>query len=226
MILYMQDDKNRVETILFTTGGFLGLDEISRLTDINDLEHLKKVIDGLMQDYSSRDCALEVFKQGDKWKLSIRKNYLHLTEKLLKDCDLDRPSQETLAVIAYKNPALQADVIKIRGNKAYDHISSLKDLDFITAEKYGRTRLLKVTQRFYDYFDVVAEQLKSKFEGVIPAEVKAKLDKISEESMKEALQDEKGEEEGNAEKVISTDIFDSEVKKTENAEIDRKENSE
>lgn len=218
----MQDDKNRVETILFTTGGFLGLEELSKLTDINDLKHLEKVIDGLVQDYDARDSGLEVVKQGDKWKLAIRKNYLFLTEKLLKDCDLDRPSQETLAVIAYKNPALQSDVIKIRGNKAYDHISNLKDLDFITADKYGRTRLLKVTQRFYDYFDVVAEQLKSKFEGVIPVEVKQKLDKMSEESMKEALTDEEivkedaKNEEVVTEKKISTEAFDNKSNSDDN----------
>ncbi|MCX6256024.1 MAG: SMC-Scp complex subunit ScpB, partial [Bacteroidia bacterium] len=55
---------------------------------------------------------------NEKWKLTIKKEYLYLTEKLLSDCEFDFPTQETLAMVAYKNPALQCDIIKIRGNKA------------------------------------------------------------------------------------------------------------
>jgi len=105
---------------------------------------------------------LYVLEQGDTWKLSVKREYLYLTEKLLSDCELDRPTQETLAVIAYKTPIMQADVIKIRGNKAYDHIKILEDLDFVVSEKSGRTRILKVTNKFYDYFDIVADKLKVK----------------------------------------------------------------
>ena len=43
---------------------------------------------------------------------------------------------------------------------------SLKELDFLTSEKFGRTRLLKLNQKFYDYFDVVKDSLKQSFEEV------------------------------------------------------------
>src|SRR3989344_1995080 len=100
----MQDDKNKIEAVLFTTGRFLDIEE--------------------------KNSALQIIEQGSKFKLNIRKEYLYLTESLLTDSELDRPTQETLAVIAYKNPALQSEIIKIRGNGAYDHIKVLKELDF------------------------------------------------------------------------------------------------
>jgi len=158
----MQDDKNKAETVLFTTGRFLNLDEISKLSGIGSVGYLKELLEGLKKDYETRDGSLEIISQGEKWKINIRKEYLHLTENLLTDAELDRPTQETLAVIAYKNPAQQHEIIKIRGNKAYDHIGILKELDFVTSEPSGRSRLLKLTQKFYDYFDVVADQLKAK----------------------------------------------------------------
>ena len=85
---------------------------------------------------------------------------------MLSDSELDKPTQETLAIIAYKNPIFQSEVINIRGNKAYDHIKALKELDFINSEKSGRTRLLKITPKFFDYFDVVEDQLKAKLNSV------------------------------------------------------------
>ncbi|HLC58842.1 MAG TPA: SMC-Scp complex subunit ScpB [Candidatus Nanoarchaeia archaeon] len=158
----MQEDKNKIEALLFTTGRFLGLDELSNLSGMGSVGYLKDLLNKLKEDYEKRDSSLEIINQGDKWKLNIKKQYLFLTESLLNDTEFDGATQETLAVIAYKNPALQSEIIKIRGNGAYDHIKILKDLDFIAVEPSGRTKILKLTTKFYDYFDVVENQLKSK----------------------------------------------------------------
>src|SRR3989338_9856227 len=158
----MEEHKNKVEAVLFTTGKFTSLDEISKMTGISSIEKIKETLINLKKEYENRNRALEVVEQGEKWKLNIRKDYIYLTEGFLTNSELDRPTQETLAVIAYKNPVLQSEVINIRGNKAYDHVSTLKELEFITSDKSGRTRLLKLTQKFYDYFDIVEDKLKEK----------------------------------------------------------------
>lgn len=156
----MDEDKKKVEAILFTTGRFLKVDEISGLAAVKDLEYLKSILDDLKSEYETRNSSLEIINEKNRWKLNIKKEFLHLTEKLLTDSELDKPTQETLAIIAYRNPAVQSDVIDIRGNKAYDHIKVLKDNGFLIAEKFGRTRILKLTPKFYDYFDVVEDNLK------------------------------------------------------------------
>jgi len=162
----MEDNKNKIEAILFTTGRFLTLEEISKFCGVASLGHLKELLLNLKKEYEDKKGALELINEGDKWKLNIKKNYLHLTEKLLTDSELNLPVQETLAIIAFKQPAVQSDVVKIRGNKSYDHIKLLQELDFMTSEKFGRTRILKLTQKFYDYFDVVKDQLVRKFEEI------------------------------------------------------------
>jgi segregation and condensation protein B len=162
----MKDNKKKVEAILYTTGKFLTIEEIAKFCGIGSLGYLKDLLEELKKDYGQRDCGLEILNEGNKWKLNIKKDFLYLTEKLLTDSELDRPTQETLAIIAYKQPAVQSDVIKIRGNKAYDHIKLLRELNFLNSEKFGRTRLLKLNQKFYDYFDVVKDSLKQKFEEV------------------------------------------------------------
>src|SRR3989338_7285515 len=160
----MQEINNKVEAILFTTGRFISVEELSKLCGVGSVGHLKEALLSLKKDYETRNGALELIEQGNSWKLNIRKDYLYLTQNLLTDSELDRPTQETLAVIAYKTPALQSEIIKIRGNGAYDHIKILKDLDFVTSEQSGRTRILKLTTKFYGYFDIVENQLKNKFD--------------------------------------------------------------
>ncbi|MCD4759426.1 SMC-Scp complex subunit ScpB [archaeon] len=162
----MQEEKNKIEAVLFTTGRFLELEEIGKLCGVGSIGYIKTVLGELQKEYAGRSTALEIINDKDRWKLNIRKDYLHLTEKLLSDAELDMPTQATLALIAYKQPAIQSDVIRTRGNKAYDHVKKLKEEGFLIAEKFGRTRILKLTTKFYDYFDVVEDELKGKLIGI------------------------------------------------------------
>lgn len=158
------EPKNKIEAVLFATGRFLSLNEIASMCGINP-GIIKELIGELKKEYEAKNGSLEIIMQEDKYKLTIKKEYLYLTERLLSDCEFDMPTQETLAIVAYKNPVLQCDVIKIRGNKAYDHIKLLKDEGFVLSEKSGRTRLLKLTPKFFDYFDVVEDTIKLKDEN-------------------------------------------------------------
>mgnify|MGYP001595632690 FL=1 len=161
----MQDIKHKVEAVLFTTGKFLNVEEIANLSSLsNDL--VIQALQQLIQDYNGRDTSLEIIQQGDKYKLNIKKEHMHITTKLLKDTELNKPTQETLALIAYKQPVMQSIIVKMRGNRAYEHIKDLEQLEFIMSEKSGRTRLLKATQKFYDYFDIVNDELKEKFKNI------------------------------------------------------------
>ncbi len=159
----MAEHRDKVEAVLFTTGRYLNLEEIGRMCGIGSPGAIRQMLDELKDEYDKRETALEIIKdEKNRWKLNIKKDYLYLTEKLLSDAELDKPTQETLAMVAYRQPAVQSDVINIRGNKAYDHIRKLKEEGFVVSEKFGRTKLLKLTQKFYDYFDVVEDELKEK----------------------------------------------------------------
>lgn len=184
----MDDIKNRIEAILFTTGNFMDVEEIAKLCNLGSTGIVKDAITELINDYKLRDCSLEIAEEGGKYKLSIRKAYVYLTAKLLNDTELDRPTQETLAIIAYKQPIMQCDLVKIRGNKSYDHVHTLKERELVTSEKSGRTRILKVTPKFYDYFDTAMDTLKQQFEE-IQSTVGTVEDMTAKEEVKEAAQE-------------------------------------
>lgn len=162
----MEDFKKRVEAVLFTTGRFMDLQEIANLCSLGSVGVVRDALDSLRKDYESRDTALDLVEDNGKWKLNIRKEYNYLTVKLLDSSEMDKPTQETLALIAYKNPAVQSEIVKMRGNSSYDHIHFLEESLFITSEKQGRTKILKLAPKFFEYFDVVEDQLKSKLSSL------------------------------------------------------------
>ncbi len=179
----MQDLKYKVESILFVLGRAASTDELARMASVGSIGLVKQAIKDLKEDYRDRETALEIIEENEKIKLNIKKEYLHLTTNLLEETELDQPTQETLALIAYKQPVFQSTIIKVRSTTAYEHIKKLKELDFVTAEKKGRTRLLKTTPNFYHYFDVVDNTLKSKFQEVTENAEKQKT--LPEEEPKE-----------------------------------------
>ena len=131
-----------------------------------------------------------IFDEGDFWKLTVREPFLPLVQKIVTQTELSKTLMETLAVIAFKYPIKQSDLIKIRTNKAYDHLNELEQMGYITRQKHGRTKLIKLSQKFFDYFNLPPDRLKetfSTFEGIANAieEKEAEIKRLKEERRKE-----------------------------------------
>ena len=120
------------------------------------------------------------------WKLTTREEYGNLVRKIVSETELTKSQMETLAVIAFKYPIKQSDLIKIRTNKAYDHLMELEKAGFITRQRYGRSKLIKLTDKFFEYFDLPREKLKERFLGF--QQLASKIE--SKENEKERLKEE------------------------------------
>jgi len=162
----MEDLKNRIEAIIFSVGKKIDLEEIAKLcrADVNEVENALKQ---LQKEYNEKDSALVVLDEGTKWSLTVREKYINLTKRIVADTELSKTMMETLAVIAWKQPMKQSELIRVRTNKAYDHIKELGEMGFISSEKHGRTRLLKLTEKFFNYFEISdGEDIRKIFKGV------------------------------------------------------------
>jgi len=160
-----EDLKNRIEAVLFSAGKKISLDDIAKHARVYDKELIKKILFELRQDYESRNSPTMVVDEGDSWKLIVREKYLSYVKKIVGETELPKSTMETMAIIAWKSPALQSEIVEIRSNKAYNHIDDLEKAGFIIKEKHGRSYLLKLSQKFFDYFDIKNEdEIKSKFE--------------------------------------------------------------
>lgn len=153
----MNDTKNIVEAILFASGKGVTIEQFEQNTELSQKE-IKKALKKLQESYEKNEGSLVISEHNKKWKLTVRGKYLKYIEKIVSEVELPGPLLRTLSVIAYKSPVMQSDVIHIRGQGAYEHVKELVKQKFITKDEEGRSFLLKITDKFYNYFDVEGDE--------------------------------------------------------------------
>lgn len=162
----LSDEMKHVEAVLYTTGKYMTIEEISEACGVGSVGIVKDAIKGLREHYERKDSALEIQEHENRFKLNTKKKFGFIASKLSGEAEFDGPTIKTLAVIAYKSPVIQSEIIGVRGNKAYDHISQLKEDGLVSSERCGRSRMLKLTNKFFEYFDVAEKEVKDKFSDV------------------------------------------------------------
>ena len=175
------NEKNKIEALLFSSARRMNIQEISNMTGIKDFDKIKNALNELKMDYTSRGGSVVLIEEGNFWKLNVKDHYLPIVQKIVSRTELDKPLMETLAVIAWKYPLLQSEVIRIRHNKAYDHLKQLEEMQFITRNKFGRTRKITLTEKFFEYFDLPSEEARAAFKKVVPKDVRDKVEKTEKE---------------------------------------------
>ena len=147
-----KENLRKVEAALFISGKFMNLQELVALTDVNPIL-LKKILEDLKDNY--KDSGVEIVNKDNLWKMDVSQDFTWMVNKLATgSSEFSKAEQETLAIIAYKQPMKQSILIKIRGNKAYDHIKKYYDMGLISKKKMGHTYELNLSDSFYDYFSV------------------------------------------------------------------------
>lgn len=144
----------RIEAIFFISGRFLSMQELISLSDLNPII-IRELIDKLKEKYNKDDSAIEITERNSLWKMDIRKEFGNIANRLASgNSEFSKAERETLAIIAYKQPIKQSVIIKIRGNKAYDHVKKFIELNLVKKKKIGHTNELSLSDEFYDYFNV------------------------------------------------------------------------
>lgn len=149
-----KEDLKKLEAIFFISGRFLTMQELVTLSDLNPVM-IGELLDKLKSKYEKMDSALELVSRPGLWKMDVRQEYAGIINRLATgSAEFTKAEQETLAIIAYKQPIKQSVITKIRGNKSYDHLKKFEDLGLIKRKKEGHTNILTLSEEFYDYFSV------------------------------------------------------------------------
>ncbi len=175
----MDEDSVKLEAALYVAGRPIALDELASI--IGKAESTtKRLLENLGFDYRKRKGALEVVElPRERYVMQLKPELTPEVARLIPGGLLSFATLQTLVYVALKQPILQSELVAQRGTHCYDHIKELMEKKFIDAVPEGRSRLLKTTQLFADYFGLDPDRVKMK------AQLKFKMKRIL-ESQQEA----------------------------------------
>lgn len=208
----MELQEKQVEAVLFTVGKEITTERIASLCQLSE-KKVQTIMESLQQQYAQRDHALQLLQKEDgSWKLTVRDEFLPLVSSIVKSTELEPALMQTLAVIAWKYPVLQADVVKLRNASAYEHMKQLQEQGFIAKERSGRTYKLKLTQKFFNYFDLPSEEAKQAFLRQVPQHVLDEAESVDREADEVGRLIELEEQEAEAKDEISSALANVKTK--------------
>ncbi len=144
-----------IEAALYVSGRPLSLKILGSVVGSGSRKKVLALAKMLVRKYADDDGALELVELGDdRFVLQLKSKYVPFVKKLAIRPLLTAGPLKTLAYIAYRQPLLQSEVANVRGSPAYSHIRDLESMGLIVAEKSGRTKILRTTEVFADYFNL------------------------------------------------------------------------
>ena len=196
----MDQTMKKVEAVLFAVGKEITPERIASLCSLS-VDQTEQILQLLSVEYQQRDHSLQLIQKEHGWKLTVRDEFVPLVSSLVSSTELERPLMETLAVIAWRYPIVQSDVVKLRSPAAYEHMRLLEEQGFVEKEKFGRTFKVKLTKKFFEYFDLPSAEAKQAFLNQVPPEVLHEAEEVGKEAdeVERLVQQEQQERETNAE---------------------------
>jgi len=111
-------------------------------------------VEELQKEYKERNSGIEIYIIKKSCTMRVNPKIEDKIMHLAPESDMPHALLKTLALIAYKQPITQSEVVRMRGNRVYNYIHKLVDRDLVNAKKHGRTKILTTTANFNKYFQV------------------------------------------------------------------------
>ena len=147
-----------IEAALYVAGKPVDLKTLGSVVGFRAEDKIRELARVLKQKYKGDGSSLEVLELSDgRFVMQLKPQYVRHVKKLATRQLLTAGPMKTLSFIAYKQPVTQSYLAKVRGNLTYSHVRLLREIGLIAEEKLGRTKVLRTTPNFADYFNLSHE---------------------------------------------------------------------
>jgi segregation and condensation protein B len=165
----------RVEAALFAAGDPLSTRRIAEVANLADGTEARLLLQELNALYDADGAAFTLENVAGGWQIRTRPQFAPWLAKLhaaRQESRLSQPALETLAVVAYRQPILRADIEAVRGVACGEMLRHLIDRGLVRIvghhDSLGRPLLYGTTRRFLEHFGLadlselpLAEQLRA-----------------------------------------------------------------
>jgi len=153
-----RDRTSILEALLFLSAEPLSLSTIKDVIELPEAE-IKRHMEELMAEYKERNAGLLIVEIANGYQMVTNPEYAGWVRKFKSThlaSRLSMPALETLAIIAYKQPIIRAEIEQIRGVNSDSAIRTLHEKRLIKImgrkEVPGRPFLYGTTREFLQYF--------------------------------------------------------------------------
>lgn len=156
---WREDRLGRVEAVLLVASEPLSLRKISQFASLADGTEARTLVRRLNQLYDTAGTAFRVEEVAGGFQLLTRRKFggwLTRLHQRTVETRLSAPAMETLAVVAYRQPVLRAEIETVRGVQCGDLLRQLMERDLVRisgrSSELGRPFLYGTTKRFLQVF--------------------------------------------------------------------------
>jgi segregation and condensation protein B len=146
------DPKRIIEAALFMSSKAINSAELARIAGIGAVGFVKGQVDLLRKEYEERGSAIRIYEEREGFIMRLLPEYEQLVGQLAKEADLGRPALKVLAVVSKNEGIEQSSLVKMVGSTTYEGVHELEDKGFVNTQKRGRTKVLRTSKKFRDYF--------------------------------------------------------------------------
>ena len=151
--------KGIIEVLLFISGESLSIDRIKNVLEDVDRGKIRSLVWEIQNEYDMRLSGLRIVEVAGGFQIATRPElavWIKKLKKIKQAARLTTPSLETLAIIAYKQPIVKAEIEDIRGVDSTGVLKGLLDKHMIKIigrkDVPGRPILYATTKEFLQYF--------------------------------------------------------------------------
>lgn len=151
----------RLEAVLFLSREPLNTRKLSQFARLVDATEARTLVRRLNNLYDDEDRAFRIERVAGGYQMLTRPQFgtwLRRLEHVPNETRLSPPALETLAVIAYRQPVLRAEIEGIRGVSCGEIVRQLMERDLVRiagrSEELGRPYLYGTTRKFLQLFGV------------------------------------------------------------------------
>ena len=149
----------RLEAALFVADGALPARRLAQFATLADPTEVRTLIRKLNDLYDADSSAFRIEQVAAGYQLLTRPEFAFWLGKLHQrqaELKLTPPALETLAIIAYRQPIIRADIEAIRGVSCTEIIKQLMDRGLVRIggadDTLGRPHLYETTRQFLETF--------------------------------------------------------------------------
>ena len=150
--------KSIIEALLFVAGEPVTLDTLRKIVEV-DKYNTDRILRDLINDYSINNSGLLILEVAGGFQMVTNPASAPWIKKLLSTSmpkRLTQSSLETIAIIAYRQPIIKAEIEAIRGVNSDGVVKTLLDRRLVKIlgrkEAPGRPLMYGTTQEFMQYF--------------------------------------------------------------------------